>query len=96
MESTSGQVRAGTEGDAQKNNCDPSSSECQVGYMIVEPVFKKFDEVRTLVIIMIMGGNWLRIEGNRSKYAYGYYTKLEVLKWTTNSTKLSQLPEFFR
>ena len=31
---------------AQKNNCDPSSLECQVGYMIVEPVFlrnlKKF------------------------------------------------------
>ena len=26
---------------AQKNNCNPSSLECQVGYMIEEPVFLK-------------------------------------------------------
>ena len=69
---------------AQKNNCDPSSLECQVGYMIVEPVFlKNLTRFERLVGIndcfMGVAYSWLGwgIEGNRSKYAYGYYTKLE-------------------
>ena len=69
---------------AQKNNCDPSSLECQVGYMIAEPVFlKNLTRFERLVgsndYFMGVAYSWLGwgIEGNRSKYAYGYYTKLE-------------------
>ena len=69
---------------AQKNNCDPSSLECQVGYMIVEPVFlKNLTRFERLVgnndYFMGVAYKWLGwgIEGNRSKYAYGYYAKLE-------------------
>lgn len=69
---------------AQKNNCDPSSLECQVGYMIAEPVFlKNLTRFERLIgnndYFMGVAYSWLGwgIEGNRSKYAYGYYTKLE-------------------
>lgn len=74
---------AGLGSFCNKYNCDPSSLEGQVRYMINEPIFQKilpeFEGTgRTVSQYMVPAYYWLGwgIKGNREVYAYDYTKKM--------------------
>ncbi|MEK9894472.1 MAG: phage tail tip lysozyme [Pelagibacteraceae bacterium] len=74
---------AGLGSFCNKYNCDPSSLEGQVRYMINEPIFQKIlpefeGPGRTVSQYMVPAYYWLGwgIKGNREVYAYDYTKKL--------------------